>query len=555
MVLLALSCFGAHTITSDLNLFGSLFVYRDITANEVRNRHGIISLNDVNADGALSITKADGVGTVHLKHDGTLQLTPEGKLSILPKVLLQSDLDMRSRAPLKLILDPDVHPGDPIGSEVVLDYNVDDFSLSDEGKLGVVPLNITAQGAIRVRQADLELGEHDSKLRVIGLNVSSDFQQTGGVLAIRSESPGRVPFYQVGSGFASNGNFSFDGASTLSVSFVKLTESFTLPDNYAAPVGYVMQAYQAGVGTALDIEPALNGRRIIRARCNPFSVRVNGANQLEVNTGNTMKQDVDGVDVRHDLSIKEDLAFGIGVNLSETDRGLQLLADGLGVRTQTMDPIKSGFDGLYLQLSPDDSCLAKTMTGLEIMVAPDGPLRKELLGLDVAVDGVTIKKDPLIGLSCALRGDIDGDITVTPMGIILCNITATGKIQMIGTVLSLLPDVEESIDKVNDLADTVDQAVDKLDTIPDDLADKLDKLDELADKLGDVAGLVDEAADIAKQIGISVGTSALTSLVTTAITATTMGVLAKSQLQQLLTSKSALAMGCVGVNLGCFTLV
>ena len=55
---------------------------------------------------------------------------------------------------------------------------------------------------------------------------------------------------------------------------------------------------------------------------------------------------------------------------------------------------------------------------------------------------------------CKLRGDLtDGDITVTPMGIILCNITAVGKLQKVGTVISLLPEVEEAIDKVDDLAD------------------------------------------------------------------------------------------------------
>ena len=72
---------------------------------------------------------------------------------------------------------------------------------------------------------------------------------------------------------------------------------------------------------------------------------------------------------------------------------------------------------------------------------------------------LTIGKE-LGRLVCKLRGDIDGDITVTTMGIILCNITATGKIQEKGSVSSLLSEVEEAIDKVDDLADGLDKVKD-----------------------------------------------------------------------------------------------
>ena len=84
-------------------------------------------------------------------------------------------------------------------------YDEDDFSVSDDGKLRTKDLNITSQGAIKVRKADWSLGETDVKLRSIGIDVSEDFQQTNGVLSIRNQGNGRIPFYQVGSGFASNG--------------------------------------------------------------------------------------------------------------------------------------------------------------------------------------------------------------------------------------------------------------------------------------------------------------------------------------------------------------
>ena len=73
------------------------------------NDHGLMKVNNVLGSDASSVSQQDGVDTVRLNHNATLQLTPEGKLSVVPKVLLQSDLDMRARAPVKVILDPDVH--------------------------------------------------------------------------------------------------------------------------------------------------------------------------------------------------------------------------------------------------------------------------------------------------------------------------------------------------------------------------------------------------------------------------------------------------------------
>ncbi|KAJ3048406.1 hypothetical protein HK097_010551, partial [Rhizophlyctis rosea] len=565
MVLLPLSCFGGHTLKTDLNLNGTLRVYSDVaTTADLRNRNGIMAVNNVSSSNPVSLEKEKGIATISLKHDdslelttegdlsvvlntaapvslgpnrviglshdGTLQLTPEGKLSVVPKILMQADLDMRARAPLKLILDPDVNPNDPIGSKVLLDFVEDDFNVTDEGKLAAVPLNITSQGAIKVRKADLLLGEDDKKLRVIGINVGGTLQQTGGILDIRNQGPGRIPFFQIGSGLTSNAHFSLDGASTLSVPFIKLTESFTLPDNYACPVGYAMQAYQAGVNTGLDIEPPVNGRRIVRVRCNPFSMRVNGANQLEVNTGNTMKQDADGVDVKHDISIKEDLALGIGVNLSETSRGLSLIGDGLTVNTQELDPIKSGFDGLYLQLSPDDSCLAKTTTGLEVTTAPDGPLRKEILGLDIAV-GPRLKKG-LLGLEGNYVGE-SPDITVSE-NLIICNISVSGKgIQKLGSVISLTPEIEEKLQEVDDMKESLDNAVDNL----DDLGDRLDNVAE------NLSNIAEQVLSTAAQIGTAAAAGAVGGGISSGLALTAAGKLAKDGVQSLISANAAKVIG------------
>ena len=73
---------------------------------------------------------------------------------------------------------------------------------------------------------------------------------------------------------------------------------------------------------------------------------------------------------------------------------------------------------------------------------------KHVLGWDVRKNDLTIGKE-LGRLVCKLKGDVDGEITLTPMGVVRCNIMAGGKLQKIGTVISFLPEVEESIDKVN----------------------------------------------------------------------------------------------------------
>ncbi|KAJ3023854.1 hypothetical protein HDV00_001084, partial [Rhizophlyctis rosea] len=363
---------------------------------------------------------------------------------------------------------------------------------------------------------------------------------------------------------------------------------------------------------------------------------------------NTLKQDVDGVDVKHDISIKEDLALGIGVNLSETSRGLQLnpngltvnlaelqglkmlptgvgvavdgvtvqigadgilngnyqvmyplqragneislqydeltmktgpaglsvtlsetdrglqqLADGLGVRTQVMDPIKSGFDGIYLQLSPDDSCLTKTSGGLEVAVAPDGPLRKEILGLDIAVDNVTVKKS-LVGFHGGYVGDEDGDIVVQEN--IIRSITSyNAPLVKTGNVVSLnlvaqAPDLTyangvlscnisagRGLVKTGSILSLAQSELDKLDEIPEDITEKMKTLDYLS-------SVVDDALDIGKQIGISIGTSALTSAVTSAVSAASMGIAAQTAAQNIISSNAAKAIGAAGFFSGLFGL-
>ncbi|KAJ3052570.1 hypothetical protein HK097_006039 [Rhizophlyctis rosea] len=230
-------------------------------------------------------------------------------------------------------------------------------------------------------------------------------------------------------------------------------------------------------------------------------------------------------------------SLGLAVNLSETDRGVQQLPDGLGVRTQTGDPIKSGYDGLYLQLSPDDSCLAKTATGLEVMTAVDSPFVKEITGLDIKV-GTTLKKT-LLGLEGNYVGE-SPDITVTG-NMIICNIGVSGKgIQKVGSVISLTPDLEEKMDEIDDMKDTLDNTVDKLDDALGDITDLTSNVENLANNLASVA---ENVMSPAAQIGTAAAAGAVGGGVSSGLALTAAEKLAQNGIQQLIPANAAKVIG------------
>ena len=120
-----LSLYGCHSIKSDLFIYGNLFVYNDlsvrnVTVNEISNSFGPMTINDLYVADGINVTKTKVLPIYPLNIDDSLQFTPEGQLSVVPKILLQSDLEMKTQAPIKLILDSDTDPDDPIGSTLLL---------------------------------------------------------------------------------------------------------------------------------------------------------------------------------------------------------------------------------------------------------------------------------------------------------------------------------------------------------------------------------------------------------------------------------------------------
>ena len=94
--------------------------------------------------------KNKGVADIQLSIDNTLQFTPDGKLSVVPKILMQSDLEMKATAPIKLILDSDVDPLDPIISTLLLDHDHDHFEVSDSGKFDHIEMSYKGFGGIKI---------------------------------------------------------------------------------------------------------------------------------------------------------------------------------------------------------------------------------------------------------------------------------------------------------------------------------------------------------------------------------------------------------------------
>ncbi|KAJ3028977.1 hypothetical protein HDV00_009898, partial [Rhizophlyctis rosea] len=155
------------------------------------NRFGELRVNQIDGVSPINvIDNKNGIVGLGLSYDSYSLQVVDGKLSVKPRILYNNDYDLRYRDPIKVAWDVDRDPSDTLGGELFLDFEDDDFNL-DNGKLKAVPLNITGQGAIDVRKADWTLGENDAKLRVVKLDVSEDFQQTGGVLAIRNQGNGK----------------------------------------------------------------------------------------------------------------------------------------------------------------------------------------------------------------------------------------------------------------------------------------------------------------------------------------------------------------------------
>ncbi|KAJ3052672.1 hypothetical protein HK097_005875 [Rhizophlyctis rosea] len=637
--------------------------FNAIHARNISNANGPLTVNSVTSSAPIFIDSEQGVAKVGLAYDHTLQVTPDNRLNVVPRIITNADVDLRTppNQPIKIVYDNT----EDAGAEVILHYDeqrftvsdsgklgfeiknddvdiegifpisvayrnddepgasmevsllhdVDDFNL-DEGKLKAVPLNLKGQGAMGVRSADWELGEDDAKLRVIHLDVSNQFQQTGGVLDIRSQGAGRVPFYQLSSGFANTGLFTFDG-NILSVPFVKSTVSYQIQDDYLTTCAFVLQSYQSeGSGTGIDVLASVNNRRIIKARCDPSSLIVDGANNLAVKvdpSGGLVKDATLGLDVKTDptgvvfkdpsanfsldirvdnLSIKKNAGV-LNVNLAEGDvlvsgvTGIGVSVDGttivknlgtlsanyramlpvqvvgnevslqvdenfmqVGALGLAINPAETGaievLPGLGIAVKCDVSgCIFRDLGGLDVKVAPTSGLSKGTLGLQVDVDESGVIFKDVLGIDCT----VDELTIVKTFGRLCGNYKAGNGLTLLGNTFAVSPELEKKID---DVADGLDDATDAAEQARNVAENAKTVADNLADKLGGISDVLNTVGDLSKQIGIAVGTSALTSATVTALSATALGIAAKSQAQALIASKVGTATSIAATFAGTF---
>ena len=206
------------SVTSSLGTLGSPF--HQIHGEKLINCWGRMRINTITSSAPIVTTTENGVSDTHLSIDDHLQIV-NNALSVKPRILYNNDYDLKYKDFIKIEWDSVESPQDTLSGTLFFHYNEDNSNLED-GKLKSVDIHLTGQGAIGVRKADWSLGGDDVKLRVSSLDVSEDFQQTNGVLAICNQGSGGVPFFQNGSGITSNGLITIDGAQTLSVPYVRL---------------------------------------------------------------------------------------------------------------------------------------------------------------------------------------------------------------------------------------------------------------------------------------------------------------------------------------------
>ncbi|KAJ3268384.1 hypothetical protein HK104_005385, partial [Borealophlyctis nickersoniae] len=259
--------------------------FRTAYANTFHNQYRALQVNHVLPELPIKVSTQNNVATIGLSFDNTLQLNSNGQLGVKSQITTPSGKNFTCDAPLFF---------DSTKSNVSLLFEDDDFKIEDS-KLTLVPEIWKARGGLRLSDSVAEALAHmdvwdlddfsdvditddtPAHLKLLQWKTSEDFIQSGGRLRIKPQTPGCIPWYTINGTFGVNTGFQFDGATTLSVRFVKIENSFQLQDDYAAPVGFVMQAYQSSDNTAIDISSPQNGRRIVSVRTDNETIRIDSA--------------------------------------------------------------------------------------------------------------------------------------------------------------------------------------------------------------------------------------------------------------------------------------
>ncbi|KAJ3278109.1 hypothetical protein HK104_002643, partial [Borealophlyctis nickersoniae] len=333
--------------------------------------------------------------------------------------------------------------------------------------------------------SDISLPDTPLHLKILQLKTSDDFTQTNGQLELKGKVPGCIPYYQsVGNGFAVNTNFQFDGATTLSVRFVKIENSFQLQDEYAAPIGYVNQAYQSSDNTGIDFSAPQNGRRIISIRADNETIRIDSATNklvsaltyqeplqitkgqifqdILVKSGSMLKANYQagrGIKITgNSISTDEEMDLNFKFPLIKTGTVVRLDMSGIDsicvndltdgqteIRLKPGGLISSDMEGLFVLLQGENEILYENgiirllfdMSHFKLSAGDELQLNLSDIftassteGLDIKVDNLTIKKD-VSGLKGGYVGKTGSTISVIENEISE-NITASNRVTRVG---------------------------------------------------------------------------------------------------------------------------
>ncbi|KAJ3054898.1 hypothetical protein HK097_000415 [Rhizophlyctis rosea] len=307
-----------------------------------------------------------------------------------------------------------------------------------------------------------------------------------------------------------------------------------------------------------------------------------------------MRLNADGLAVNiHEFGGLKVTPAGLGVSVDNVT--MQIGANGMiNGNYQVMYPLQRALNEISLQI--EEASLQVGPAGLVVNLAEGMGLQKLPTGIGLDLDGdkgILVINNQISALTDmttitfnaqgALQGnytrDEDGDISVIG-NIIRSNMTFTAPLSKVGNTVSLNLIVESpdltyangvltcNIDagrgliKTANIISLAQTELDKLDKVDDaiDAAEQAQNVannartvaKNLADKLGGISDVLDTVGDLSKQIGIAVGTSALTSATVTSLAAASLAVSAKSQAQALIASKVRTATGIAGAFAGAF---
>ncbi|KAJ3278053.1 hypothetical protein HK104_002703, partial [Borealophlyctis nickersoniae] len=403
------------------NPFGTVF------ANTFSNLNGVLQVNRVIPELPIKVdTSSGGIAKVGLLFDNMLQLDSMGRLGVKSQIT-PSGTEFTFDAPLFF---------DSTNSNVSLLYETEDFKVNGS-KLTLVPDLWKPRGGPSISGSiadalgvlgeltefsDITLPDTPVHSKILQLKTSDDFTQSGGPLQIKGKTPGCVPFYKIGNGFAVNSNFYYDDT-TLSVRFVKIENSFQLQDEYASSVGYVNQAHQSSDSTSIDISAPQNGRRMISVRTDNTTIKIDPSTN-KLTSALTYEQPLSITNSQVSLSVDGSTLIKSGNML----KGGYTAGRGIVITGNTITTDEE------LDLTFDFP-LVKVGTNVRLDMSGIDPISvNDLTGLDIKVDNSTIKKDPTIGLKGGYAAKSGSAINVIG-NLIGENLTASSGVIRVGNDL------------------------------------------------------------------------------------------------------------------------